>query len=244
MASNTNLPTMRFSKPVAPSPSTPSAEVWRRFAVEHIPSTTEVVIDLLERAKDTQTVIELGCGTGKCLAAVSLALKPRFFVGIDVNFDAVRLANKLKPPTPPACFVNADANVLPFRDNAFDLAMAQAFFTVVPTLEERSAILNEIRRVLQPGGFLYIGDFLLNTTSTAYQRRYALGYELTGEYGTFPVAAPDGSVLYFAHHFAKDEPGQMLEAHGFSVKRQEATPVKTYSGQSIEGFALLAQLKS
>jgi ubiquinone/menaquinone biosynthesis C-methylase UbiE len=223
-------------------PSTPSAHVWAKYDVEQIPSTTEVSADLLESLPRPRTVIDLGCGTGRCIDAIEV-IAARSVVEVDVNYWAVHRAREHCGESRHSGFVAADGNLLPFEDDVFDLAVAQAFFTVIPTLAERTAIIEEVRRVTRPGGYLYVGDFLQDRANAHYLQRYELGYELVGEYGTFPVEDSNGNITYFAHHFGDDELPELLAGQGFEVLKSHFVKMQTYSGNIIPGISLISRLK-
>jgi ubiquinone/menaquinone biosynthesis C-methylase UbiE len=219
-----------------------SAPVWSSYKVELIPSTTQVASELLQGLPVLRNVVDIGCGTGGGVAALA-QIASDSIIGVDVNREAIHRAHVRTTGLHGAGFLAADANGLPFEDNTFDLAIAQALFTVIPTRAERGAIVEQVRRVVQPGGFFYVGDFLQDLTSPRYRQRYEVGYELTGEYGTFPVEDAAGGIAYFAHHFAEDELVEHVENFGFFVIKSAITSLKTYSGHKIRGMSLVAQLK-
>jgi ubiquinone/menaquinone biosynthesis C-methylase UbiE len=64
-------------------------------------------------------------------------------------------------------FKVADALKLPFPDNTFDLVIAQAFFILI---DDKEAALNEIYRVLKPGG--YFGSLELSWFKTPTKQAY------------------------------------------------------------------------
>lgn len=214
--------------------------MWTNYAAEQIPSTTSVPVEVLEGCTDVHTVIDLGCGTGKGLAVAS-SLGAHRLVGLDINFQVMKLARvNWKAQVIPS-FVNSNATDLPFKDSVFDLAIAQAFLTVIPSLVERHLIINEVRRVLRPGAFLYVGEFLQAHDNEFYERRYSDGVTLTGEFGTFPVWGDDGEIEYLAHHFSYEELSKLLEMAGLEIIETRTLPMMTHSGNKIDGVALVAQ---
>lgn len=93
-------------------------------------------------------VLEIGCGEGR----VSRELKA---LGYDVTasdavpamLDAARRANSAHR------YALADAAVLPFDPASFDIVMA---YNVLMDLDDMAAALREARRVLKPGGLLFV----------------------------------------------------------------------------------------
>jgi ubiquinone/menaquinone biosynthesis C-methylase UbiE len=219
-----------------------SGPIWGKWDVGQIPSSTSVAVGMLKNLAPIGRTIDLGCGTGKGLNALA-SLGAESLVGLDVNIRAATYAQSLWRCEQPAAFIAGDATQLPFAGNTFDLAVAQAFLTVVPTRAERNAVIEEVCRVLRPGGHFYVGDFLQDSKSNLYRERYVLGETLLGEYGTFPVEGPGGRIAYLAHHFAQDELQDLLINEGFDVRSVERQSVKTRSGRAITGISVVAKLK-
>lgn len=113
------------------------------------------VVEALERAgvKLTGRVLDDGCGGGG--TALSLAEEAGFAVGLDLDArfrDAgTRLAGEKAIRR--AAFVQGDGTRLPFRDGAFDLVFSHS---VIEHVRSAADYLAECRRVLRPGGFLYL----------------------------------------------------------------------------------------
>jgi len=219
-----------------------SAETWRNWNAEEIPSTTSIAIEMLEKLPPVSRILDLGCGIGKSLEVLA-TLDADTLTGVDVNVAAVARARSKWNSSREAAFIAGDALHLPFPDNSFDVATAQAFLTVVPTRAERLAALREAGRILRPGGYIYIGDFLQNSTIDLYVRRYVFGLELIGEYGTFPVSNSSGGIAYFAHHFTEEELEVLIGGAGFELKAIQLAPTKTYSGHDVTGISVVAELR-
>lgn len=91
-------------------------------------------------------VLDVGCGAGQTLIAAAGA-NPS--TGVDLDLAALRLGKRLAPGTGFAC---ATGEALPFPPAHFDLVICRVAlpFMHVPTA------LAEMRRVLRPGGGLWI----------------------------------------------------------------------------------------
>jgi ubiquinone/menaquinone biosynthesis C-methylase UbiE len=90
-------------------------------------------------------VLELGCGTGEYTERI--ARTGAFLVALDLVPDLLRVAASRALPTTTQ-LVLGDAESLPFPDSSFDAVVGNA---VLHHLRLDSA-LDEIRRVLRPGG--------------------------------------------------------------------------------------------
>jgi SAM-dependent methyltransferase len=103
---------------------------------------------LLEGA--TGAVLELGAGTGLNLAHYPDGLERLVLVEPNAP-KAGLLAHKLAESAREAEIVRAPAEALPFGDDTFDTVAATLVFC---TVADPAAALDEVRRVLKPGGRL------------------------------------------------------------------------------------------
>ena len=135
----------------------PSAAQWAaylaRYHDEH-PGITEDVLGpardgagrspydwLVEAAPRHGLVVDLGCGSapvGRCLATGTR------YVGVDRSHRELRRAR-------PVAVARADGAALPLADATADAVVASMVLMVMPRLD---AALDEVRRVLRPGGAL------------------------------------------------------------------------------------------
>jgi SAM-dependent methyltransferase len=123
--------------------------------------TTELVtdeIDFMRRVVPLEgaRVIELGCGK----ADLSRRLVERGIVHSVVALEVDRrqhAANLAGPPTPGLTFMLGGAEAIPQRDAQFDLAIMLKSLHHVP-LDRLDQALREVRRILVPGGHLYVSE--------------------------------------------------------------------------------------
>jgi ubiquinone/menaquinone biosynthesis C-methylase UbiE len=107
-----------------------------------------------------QVVLDIGCGTGTLAIAATAHVGPRGnVVGIDASPQMVtRATRKAARAGVPAIFQLAVAEQLPFPDARFDVVLSTLMFHHLPRkTREQCAI--EIRRVLKPGGRVFVVDF-------------------------------------------------------------------------------------
>ena len=93
-------------------------------------------------------VLELGCGNGKTLAA--LTQQPWSVTAVDISPRAVSLARR-RPGTAAANLVVADAACLPFRGEVFDAVFLVHVAGHLPETGRRN-VASAVCRVLRPGG--------------------------------------------------------------------------------------------
>lgn len=97
--------------------------------------------------QDAKRILDIGCGAGQTLLAC--ARDGRVAVGVDYDWEALRLGMNLKVP---ALLTRASGEMLPFQAAAFDFVFSRV---ALPYMNIPVA-LKEIARVLQPGGRIWI----------------------------------------------------------------------------------------
>lgn len=102
---------------------------------------------------DPISVLDLGCASGRFLRH-PVAQQPDWsLTGCDIDAMNVAWVKKYLPPTVTA-FQNTIYPHLPLPDASFDIITAFSVFTHMDKLED--AWLLECRRILKPGGLLYV----------------------------------------------------------------------------------------
>jgi ubiquinone/menaquinone biosynthesis C-methylase UbiE len=110
----------------------------------------QVLFDLLE-TKEGERILDLATGTGR--VSVGLAEKGISIFGADLTWKMIERAKKkaAEKGLTNVSFHLADGLQLPYKDNTFDKVVSIRFFHILP-FEMQKAILQEVRRVLKPGG--------------------------------------------------------------------------------------------
>ena len=102
--------------------------------------------------KDNDRVLDLCCGTGANLAFIKKYIPNEIYCGIDFSLGMLK---KAKEKVPDALLICGDVEFLPFKSEIFDvITYTYAFYELEGSKVEKT--LNEINRVLKPGGRLYI----------------------------------------------------------------------------------------
>ena len=101
--------------------------------------------------------LDVGCGTGALSAAILECAAPKGVKGIDPS-DAFVAHARAHVADSRVWFDVGNAQALPFENGAFDIAVSGLVLNFVP---DQRAAMQEIRRVLRPGGTaaLYVWDY-------------------------------------------------------------------------------------
>jgi ubiquinone/menaquinone biosynthesis C-methylase UbiE len=95
-----------------------------------------------------KSILDLGCGAGQTLIAREVENEV-LAVGLDIDQEALKLGREISSDI---SYVRGYGEQLPFCDNAFDVVISRVAlpYTLIPTT------LREIRRVLKPGGQVWL----------------------------------------------------------------------------------------
>jgi len=109
-------------------------------------------LNYIDKSKNLQ-ILDVGCGPGVSTFVLAKDLRKSQVIGIDCAGSMIERAcqhhkRKFKYLNN-VVFQQEDASSLSFADRSFDLVVGHSFIYLV---ENRLAVLNEIRRVLKPGG--------------------------------------------------------------------------------------------
>lgn len=100
-------------------------------------------------------VLEVGCGRGGGISYIQRYLTPKSVTGLDLNRKAIEFC-KRNYANQSINFVQGNAEELPFEDNSFDVVINVESSHRYNQMEK---FLNEVYRVLKPGGHVLFADF-------------------------------------------------------------------------------------
>ena len=98
-------------------------------------------------------ILDLGTGVGGTLPHLASAFPGAKITGLDPSEASLALARAAHGEIADLCAF--DGRTIPFRDDAFDLVLVACVFHHVPE-DRHAALLSEVRRVLRPGGALFL----------------------------------------------------------------------------------------
>ncbi len=177
----------------------------------------------------TARVLDYGCGYGRSLAELA-SMGYSDVVGMD---PSPAMIERGRHTFPELDLRVVEALPTAEADASFDAVLLLAVLTCIPGDQEQNAVMGEVRRLLRPGGTLYISDMPLQTDDRNLAR-YARDAPHFGTYGVFET--DDGAIV--RHH-----DGQRLEAllAGFEVVAIATTSISTMNGHAAKGVQVLGQ---
>jgi ubiquinone/menaquinone biosynthesis C-methylase UbiE len=102
-------------------------------------------------------LLDIGCGTGRTLLQLAVAHPMLEMIGVDLSPYYVDRARKVLAGASNVQLLALNAEELPFRDGFFDVVTSVFTFHELPR-SVRRRVLQEMHRVLRPGGLVLIED--------------------------------------------------------------------------------------
>ncbi len=117
--------------------------------------------DLLPRCrallKRSDRLLDLGCGSGQAACVLAGAVRSVQACDLAPNMLDIAAAHARERDIPNITFSLQDAAALDFADEAFDAALSLA---VVHLMDHPDQAMAELRRVIRPGGLLFLSAYL------------------------------------------------------------------------------------
>ncbi len=139
---------------MTPDSIQPIAKSYEKSAAVAEESGQRLLERLDELRFDPKTIIEVGCATGRQLAALHQRYPAAGLFGIDLSTAMLKQARRKRGWWRPRFrLLRAQANALPFADACADLV----YINLTPSwLADSRSALADARRVLRPGGLLLV----------------------------------------------------------------------------------------
>jgi ubiquinone/menaquinone biosynthesis C-methylase UbiE len=211
----------------------------------------------------TQMVLDLACGIGTMTDLLLNRKKEITVTGIDISKESLTIAkdNFSKVGAFGATgsavlsLIQASADCLPVANRRFDAVIMGNSIHLLP---DKDRLLNEINRVLRPGGFLafnssfYAGTMPKGTEKFHHEwMKQAMSYIVSKDLnlrkqGRAGIPRKRGTVPgAFSHHWPSGKEWQnILEHHGFAIRyTNERTVVMTQSNfETIGAYGGFAKI--
>jgi ubiquinone/menaquinone biosynthesis C-methylase UbiE len=100
-------------------------------------------------------ILEVGCGRGGGLSYINRYLSPKTVTGLDLNSKAINFCRR-NYSKEKNTFLQGNAQQLNFKDDSFDVVIN---VESSHRYNQMNKFLEEVYRVLRPGGYLLLADF-------------------------------------------------------------------------------------
>jgi ubiquinone/menaquinone biosynthesis C-methylase UbiE len=137
---------------------TPFFDLFLRWTMPELPIKTRLIQEISLLHKDSR-ILDLGCGTGTLAILIKKAFPDSLVFGLDADAKVLEIARQ--KTLRDSLILKLDegmSDILPYPDCSFDLVVSSLVFHHLGT-EEKIRSLEQIFRVLTPGGGLIIADF-------------------------------------------------------------------------------------
>jgi SAM-dependent methyltransferase len=187
--------------------------------------TTPFQFDLFTKyvCKDAN-ILDIGCGYGRTLNELYQNGYKNIF-GMDFSEKMIERGKRLYS------YLNLQTmedGKIKCSGNSFDVVILLAVLTCVIDDNDQIELLNEIKRILKPGGIIYINDFLLNNDKRN-MLRYEECYTKYKTYGIFELT--EGAIV---RHHDKEWVVKCLEI--FEELKYEEVIYTTMNGNKSNGY--------
>ena len=159
-------------------------------------------------------LLNVGCGHGPDF----LPFRDKFeLYGVDFSGEMLNFARKYAEKFDLSVnLVLADAVYLPLADNVFNWAISVATYHHIKGSQERLAALQELRRVLKPGGEAFITVW----------NRYQPGFWFKSKETLVPWRTREKTIYRYYYLFTYRELERLVQQAGFKIVK--AFPESTY----------------
>lgn len=175
-------------------------------------------------------IVEYGCGYGRLMALLE-ANGYQNVIGFDYAPKMLERGKKEYPHLD-LRLVHKSAEV-PLESGYADLVIMSTILCCVIDQKEQKKIVQEMKRILKPGGILYVSDFIISS-HPRYTQRYQKGFE---EFKIKGVYTTDEGIV--VKHYSTKEVTELLQ--DFNLLWLEQFDFKTMNQNVARTFHLVAK---
>ena len=188
-------------------------------------------VDRLKPYIDSQSsIVEYGCGYGRLLNLLFLK-GYRNLAGYDFAKKMVERGNKTFPHL--KLFHIPKSGEIPLEVRQCDVVILSTILCCTVDRREQVKIIDEVHRILKPGGIIYISDFII-CDHPRYRDKYLEGEKVYGEWGIYTTS--EGITV--RHHSTK---WVMELLKDFDIQWFEQFDFKTMNQNYARTFHLIAK---
>lgn len=177
----------------------------------------------------TARILDYGCGYGRVMG---LLAEQGYGDLLGVDFSD-RMLEKARALWPQFAFQAILPARVPVADGAFDAVMLFAVLTCIPEDGDQRALLDELWRILRPGGIVYLSDYWLQSDPRNLAR-YAEFQERYRTFGVFEVS-PGVAVRHHSRPWIETLLGR------WELLQKADIQVVTMNGHAADGFQRLVR---
>jgi ubiquinone/menaquinone biosynthesis C-methylase UbiE len=232
-----------------------SEEFWQKQ--QEIPGSTRVPVDELKQwfpNKPDLTIYDLGSGSGRSTGTLQNSFPESKVVAFDISASGLQQTNKEITGR-----VQGTVLELPYKNESADGIVLCGVLTNITdknpenAIESRNKIMNEIKRVLKPGGLAIVSDFSNDHSLSGYNVNYKRHELITKEYGTIAVFDSSAKITFegksdeevsglrnspdlkrFARHYSPNEIAKLAKDNNLTPVDYKVEKGKTPSGNPID----------
>lgn len=211
---------------IEPSPQEYSRQIayWNHAAETKDFTTSLRIAEFSKYVSKEHYIVDVGCGYGRILAELQ-HLGYSELIGFDPAEAMIRRGKK-EHPSLKLRLMSKETLDLP--NECADAVLLMGVLTCIASDAVQDRLLDEIFRVLKPGGILYVNDFLMNRDQRNLTR-YEKFKDLYGIPGVFVL--PEGAHL---RHHSEDRIRELFDR--FAQIEYHRLTFRTMNGHTSNGF--------